>query len=673
MLKTTFLLFFSLLLYYTGFNQACTTLGQTPSTAFPVCGTTVFEQKTVPQCGGTKITAPCTMGSGNLLNDKNPFWYKFTCFKAGDLGFTITPVNLGDDYDWQLWDITGRNPNDVFTDQSLFVACNWSGKKGVTGASSAGTAGAICGDQVDPGILPLFTKKPNLIQGHDYLLMISHFDTESQSGYQLKFEGGTADITDPKEPSVDLVTSGCDAMSFRVTLNKNMKCNSVAADGSDFVVTGGAIVTGAKGNNCNSSFDMNEVTITIKDPLPPGKYKVTVQKGTDGNTLKDNCDREVPVGQTFDVEILPLIPIPMDSISPVKCEPKTLNVVFRRYIQMNTAVISDFVLTGPEVRNIIGIKAVNGTDSSLSKIVQLQLDKPIQTGGTWQLQIKKGTDGNTLIDECGTEVIPGTKSFTAYDTVNANITFTPVYTCTADTVYYHHNAAHGVNSWQWAFDDLTYSSLQHPVKTYTTFTDKTVQLIVSNGVCTDSSTTIVHLDNLLDAAFTVSTDSLCPGDAVTITNTTIGNAVNWYWDFGNGITSTAKDPLPQTYSAPLYTTDNIIRLTAQNKYGCSDQAADKIRLLQSCFIAVPSAFTPNSDGRNDYLYPLNGFKASQLLFRVYNRLGQLVFETTDWNKRWDGRYKGQLQPSGTYVWTFDYTDKDSNQQFKYRGTSVLIR
>jgi hypothetical protein len=236
---------FSISLQAKLFAQACTTLGQTPSTAFPVCGLTPFLQKDVPICGGTKVTAPCTMGNGALLSDQNPFWYKFTCYTAGDLGFTITPANLGDDYDWQLWDITGKNPNDVFTDGSLFVACNWSGKTGVTGASASGTAAAICGDQGTP-VLPLFTKKPTLILGHEYLLMISHFAGDSQSGYQLKFEGGTADITDPKEPSVDLVTSGCDAMSFRVTLNKNMKCNSVAADGSDFVVTGGAIVPAQK-------------------------------------------------------------------------------------------------------------------------------------------------------------------------------------------------------------------------------------------------------------------------------------------------------------------------------------------------------------------------------------------------------------------------------------------
>ena len=119
------------------FSQACTTLGQTPGTAFPVCGVDTFSQTTVPQCGGTSLPVPCNDGAG--YSDVRPFWYKFTCFNSGTLGFLITPVELNDDYDWQLFDITGKNPNDVFTNSALFVACNWSGNTGLTGASSAGT------------------------------------------------------------------------------------------------------------------------------------------------------------------------------------------------------------------------------------------------------------------------------------------------------------------------------------------------------------------------------------------------------------------------------------------------------------------------------------------------------------------------------------------------------
>ncbi|RYG27591.1 MAG: PKD domain-containing protein, partial [Chitinophagaceae bacterium] len=164
------------------FSQACTTLGQTPETAFPVCGTSVFTQNNVPTCGGRPIPGPCNNAG---IMDVNPFWYRFTCFTAGTLGFTITPFQNSDDYDWQVFDITGRKPQDVYADASLFVVCNWSGNTGLTGASSAGPGLIQCAGTA----FPTFSSMPTLIAGHEYLLMVSNFSA-SQKGYQLAFTGG---------------------------------------------------------------------------------------------------------------------------------------------------------------------------------------------------------------------------------------------------------------------------------------------------------------------------------------------------------------------------------------------------------------------------------------------------------------------------------------------------
>jgi len=95
--------------------------------------------------------------------------------------------------------------------------------------------------------------------------------------------------------------------------------------------------------------------------------------------------------------------------------------------------------------------------------------------------------------------------------------------------------------------------------------------------------------------------------------------------------------------------------------------------LRTCYIAVPNAFTPNGDGVNDYLYPLNAYKADALEFNVYNRLGQLVFHSTDWTKKWDGTINGQVQNSGNYVWTLRYINHDSGKKVFLKGNSTLIR
>ncbi|TSA43539.1 MAG: hypothetical protein D4R55_00560 [Chitinophagaceae bacterium] len=90
-------------------------------------------------------------------------------------------------------------------------------------------------------------------------------------------------------------------------------------------------------------------------------------------------------------------------------------------------------------------------------------------------------------------------------------------------------------------------------------------------------------------------------------------------------------------------------------------------------MAVPGAFTPNNDGLNDYLYPLNAYKVLGLLFRVYNRFGQLMFETRNWNIRWNGSFKGQGADAGSYVWMLQYIDPNNGKLVKQKGSSLLIR
>ena len=122
-----------------GFGQACTTLGQTPATAFPVCGTSVFSQDSVPICNSNNLFVPgCSGRDGADYANKNPFWYKFTCFVSGTLGFEIMPKDITDDYDWQLYDVTGLDPNEVYRNQSIIVTGNWAGNPGPTGASASG-------------------------------------------------------------------------------------------------------------------------------------------------------------------------------------------------------------------------------------------------------------------------------------------------------------------------------------------------------------------------------------------------------------------------------------------------------------------------------------------------------------------------------------------------------
>lgn len=653
--------------------QPCTTLGQTPSTAFPVCGTKVFDQSTVPACRNNNLLVPGCNGGADY-GDRNPFYYKFTCYQSGSLGFLITPNNPGDDYDWQLYDITGRNPNDIYTDRTLVVTGNWSGSFGLTGASDAGVNFIQCAS--DPAQnLNTFSTMPPLIAGHTYLLMVSHYTDTNQSGYTLEFNGGTASITDPVIPSLKEAKPKCDSKEIVVKLGKKINCNTIALNGSDFTLSPAiANVISASGLNCGAGFDTDSLLITLSQTIPAGNYTLTAKNGNDGNTLLDFCDNAVPVGEQIPFTVVQLQPTPIDSLVPVKCAPDKLTLVFKKNIKCASIAPdgSDFFITGTFP---VTISSANGDCNSggTTSIIEIKLSQPIQRTGNFTITLKNGLDGNPIIDECGIPTPIGQgQSFTTKDTVNADFTYNITLGCKTNAVDFFHNGANGVNKWQWNFGSYGNSNQQNTSINYSNVNGtNNINLAVSNGVCNDTSTQSIVFNNQLTASFT-GPDILCPEDLAVFTDNSIGNVISWQWRFGNGATANTKIAPPQKYPPTNSPGDYTIELIAGDGL-CFDTAYRNMTVVKSCYIAVPNVFTPNGDNLNDYLYPLNAYKADNLEFKVYNRYGQLVFETKDWMVRWDGTINGNLQPAGTYAWYLKYTDRDTGKKIFLKGTTVLIR
>jgi gliding motility-associated-like protein len=651
-------------------NGQCS-LGQQPSTAFPVCGTSVFKQATVPACGGNPIPVP---GCNNAtFEDINPYYYKFTCFSSGTLGFSITPNTSSDDYDWQIFDVTGHDPYQIYADPSLFVSGNWSGNPGITGTADNTNGASNCAGYAYPTTNSL----PSLVAGHDYLLMVSHFTSTSQSGYSLAFTGGTASITDSIPPGLKSVAQICDGSTLRVLLSKKMKCSSLAQDGSDFTVTPlppGVQVTGASANTCTSGFDLDTVILSLSGPLPVGVYTVTATDGKDGNTLLDNCGNQITVGESQSFTMTLPQPTPLDSIAPVTCAPNQLRLVFKKYIQCSSIAAdgSDFKITGTSP---VAITSVNTNCSNgLTNIILVNLAAPIQTAGNFVLTLQTGNDGNTLFDECGLTSPPSSIGFSTKDTVSAEAMQDPILLgCINDTVAFSYPSQNGVNQWLWVFDNTDSSRLQNPAaRIYPASGTHTAKLTVSNGVCTDTMKVSMTFDNAINASFEAP-NIICPRDYATFRNNSSGTIDSWTWDFADGTISNDQTPSDHLFPITGVETNYPVRLIAGNANGCYDTAVRKIDVLRSCYIAVPTAFTPNGDGLNDYLYPLNAFKADNLVFQVFNRQGQLVFETHDWTQKWDGRIQGHEAPAGTYAWFLQYTDHDSGHKFFQKGTSILIR
>lgn len=116
------------------------------------------------------------------------------------------------------------------------------------------------------------------------------------------------------------------------------------------------------------------------------------------------------------------------------------------------------------------------------------------------------------------------------------------------------------------------------------------------------------------------------------------------------------------------------KVLVSNAAGCFDSAYVTVRVFRTNpQIFVPTAFTPNGDGKNDYVRPIPVGITRMDYFRIYNRWGQLVYSSTNTEARgWDGRINGQEQATATFVWIVRGSDFTGKVVFA-KGTVTLIR
>jgi gliding motility-associated-like protein len=197
--------------------------------------------------------------------------------------------------------------------------------------------------------------------------------------------------------------------------------------------------------------------------------------------------------------------------------------------------------------------------------------------------------------------------------------------------------------------------------------------VVSNGTCSDTASKVIVLDNEVKASFTMD-NIICPEDGLVLTNTSTGQIDLWRWNYDIIGTSALKDPPPFLFPTINKEAYYTVKLLATNlSLGCSDSARKTLTVLDFCLIDVPTAFTPNNDGLNDYFQPHNALKADNYEFKVYNRWGQLIFQSNNWRDKWDGKINGILQPTAVYVWMLRYYHRDTKQPVFKKGTVTLIR
>ena len=184
-----------------------------------------------------------------------------------------------------------------------------------------------------------------------------------------------------------------------------------------------------------------------------------------------------------------------------------------------------------------------------------------------------------------------------------------------------------------------------------------------------------EIDSMPDVDFSILTSSLTTTNSATGFDNQSTGASSYVWSFGDGS--------PESYAfEPTNTFPNDeagtyeVTLTGTSDEGCVNQDIQYVYVLQDYTIYVPNAFTPDASNLNDVFKPeMEGFDEFDFVMYIFNRWGELVFETHDMEVGWDGTFteKGIVCQDGVYTWKIVAKLADSDDNKLFAGHVSLLK
>lgn len=264
-----------------------------------------------------------------------------------------------------------------------------------------------------------------------------------------------------------------------------------------------------------------------------------------------------------------------------------------------------------------------------------------------------------------------------YDTIrqdfillpNLEAVFNVAPNCVGLPIVLNNNSPIETANVNWNFGDGSTSTSWQPDFAYNSEGNYTISIaLIDSNTCNIAATDTQFVEIISNpvASFYTDTNYYYYPDGI-IFNNTSNNYTNYEWFLGDG-TYNNEDETFEHFFESLYGFTNCI--VAYNEFCvdtfCRDLYIDFIRL-----IGVPNAFSPNGDGFNDIIF-VEGEGIVLLNFKIYNRWGEIVFETNDQSVGWNGVYKGVLQEMEVYTYFVDATFVDG-ENVKLKGNITLLR
>ena len=156
---------------------------------------------------------------------------------------------------------------------------------------------------------------------------------------------------------------------------------------------------------------------------------------------------------------------------------------------------------------------------------------------------------------------------------------------------------------------------------------------------------------------------------IEFTNLSSGGA-NYNWDFSGLDQSTSFEGSFTFPDTGVY----VVELLVTSLDGCSDSISYPLVIGPELIVYTPNAFTPDGDTRNDVFMPsVLGYVPSSYQFMVFNRWGEVIFQSQHANVGWDGTVNGVQAPNDVYVWKLSLRSEATNLDYSYKGHVTLVR
>ena len=202
-----------------------------------------------------------------------------------------------------------------------------------------------------------------------------------------------------------------------------------------------------------------------------------------------------------------------------------------------------------------------------------------------------------------------------------------------------------------------------------------VSLTVDNQGCVSSATITdaVCVHPVPNADFTWASSQVFSDDPTVPFQNQSTDAVIFNWSFGDGNGSSEENPV-HTYEQGV-SGDYDVQLVVTSEHGCMDSVTKTVTISEILLFYIPNSFTPDGDEYNDNFGPVmtQGFDPFDYHFQIFNRWGELIFESHDASIGWDGTYGGREVQDGTFTWKLSFGDLYTDERRAYVGSVTMVR